>query len=134
MAHKLSQNESAKSHRGLPDKGQEKEEEGNDRQDVYQGAKSLVSLGQLSQRGAVGNETDQQVVSHRNSEPQQAPDSDASRYHMKSASESDQPDATSSAKQPAALARALAVVEACWVELHGRCAMGCVRRGQAKDQ
>ena len=56
--------ELAKSHRGLPHKGQQQEEKGDDRQDVHQGAKGLVGLGQLSQRGDVGSETGQQEVRH----------------------------------------------------------------------
>ena len=57
--------DSAKPYRSLPHKSQQQEEEGDDRQDVHQRAESLVGLGQLGQRGAVGSETGQQEVRHK---------------------------------------------------------------------
>ena len=55
---------SAETHRGLPDKSQQQEEQGNDRQDVHQGAEGLIRLRQLGEGGAVGSETGQQEVRH----------------------------------------------------------------------
>ncbi len=54
---------SAEPDRGLPDEGQQQEEQGDDRQDVNQGTEGLVRLGQLGERG-VGGEAGQQGESH----------------------------------------------------------------------
>jgi len=94
--------ELAKSHGGLPHKGQQQEEKGDDRQDVHQGAKGLVGLGQLSQRGDVGSETGQQKMRHRKVGPWIRAGSVKVNYHVRAAPEPQDPGATSSANQPAA--------------------------------
>ena len=120
---------STKPHRGLPHEGQQQEEERDDRQDVHQRAEGLVGLRQLGQRGAVGSETGQQEVRHGELGPLERPGAVEGNYHGWACGEPDLPGATSSAKQPAALAWALAGVERCRVGLHGGAAARGVRGG-----
>jgi hypothetical protein len=89
----------------------------------------LVGLGQLGQRGAVGSETGQQEVRHGELGPLERPGAVNANYHGWACGEADLPGATSSAKQPAALAWALAGVERCRVGLHGSAAARGVRGG-----
>ena len=114
----------------------QQEEEGNDRQDIHQRAEGLASLRQLGQRGAVGSETGQLEVSHGELMPLEPHDAINATYHGWAAGEADLPGATSSAKQPSALAWALAVVERCRLGctgalLHGECAEGAGRGSAA---
>lgn len=57
--------------------------------------------------------------------PLEQPDAVGRNYHVWAAVQADLPGATSSAKQPGALGRALVVVERCRVGLHG----GAAERG-----
>ena len=101
----------AKAHRSLPHKGQQQEEEGNDRQDVHQGTESLISLRQLGQRGGVGSEAGQQRVRHGDPRARLRPITIFENYHACAAGDAGSQGAKSSAKQPSAIAWPMARVK-----------------------